>query len=97
MVLKLGVSPSAYVLNPSRDDAVRLVGKWLSTIREEWPRQVNVASFAESADATVNTVVLVRSLSEGSAGPLHWVQAPAEAERRMRSSPDLPKRGKLAP
>jgi hypothetical protein len=71
VVLKLGVSQSAYVLNPCQDDAVQLVATWLATIRQGWPRQVNVASFAESADAIVHTVARLRSMSERSAGPLH--------------------------
>ena len=38
VVLKLGVSQSAYVLKPCQDDAVQLVATWLATIRQEWPR-----------------------------------------------------------
>ena len=91
VVLNLGVSQSAYVLEPCRDDAVQLVAAWLDTIRREWPRQISAASFAESAYAIVKTVSRLRSMSEGSAGPLYWGPL---GEPGMRSSSEPPKQKK---
>ena len=93
VVVRLGVSQSAYVLNPCRDDAVRLVAAWLAVIRKDWPEQVDVASFAASADAIVNTAARLRTMSEGSAGPLNWTST-GEVERGMQSSGEPPKHKK---
>ena len=92
VVLHLGVSQSAYVLNPCQDDAVQLVAGWLAAFRQEWPRQVHVATFAECADAIVQTVARARTMSHGSAGPLYWGHVTAEAEHRRQSSPEPPRR-----
>ena len=94
VVLKLGASQSAYVLNHCREDAVQLVAAWIVAIRQDWPRLVTVASFPKSADAIVETTARLRTMSHGSAEPLHWRHAPSEGDPGMRSDPEPRKRQK---
>ena len=97
VVLKLGVSQSAYVLKPCQDDAVQLVATWLATIRQEWPRQVNTASFADSADAMAQTVARLRSMSEGSAGRCIGSMPRARESAGCNPAPSRRSRRELAP
>ena len=64
-------------MNPHRKDAVKLVAGWIAIVREPWPPKVDAEPHVASNDAIVNATQRLRSMSEGTAGPLREISGKA--------------------